>query len=242
MGRCVLLNFELPWSILGLELRVVSTHLRFTFYLGLAQCHIWTLAQQSSRAWCEPASSSGECHRVDRSPQKCWGQQQGRGKAMSIFWIIELPELEWCVGCTSILRFHWDPGAFLKLKGLLDLPRMMSPLCCLHCTGIQVTCKLYETQVLGMIPSNNTGFDILLFISRHRILVIWATSISAVTLGMVWRLRLIAFLLQACFPLCMIALLLSKCWKLSFSAIPITDHFEYFYLFMQTWVSIWSFP
>lgn len=33
-----------------------------------------------------------------------------------------------------------------------------------------------------MFPSKNTGFDILLFLSRHRILVIFATGIPADTL------------------------------------------------------------
>jgi len=48
MGRCVLLNFKLPWSILVLELRVISTHPRFMFYLGLAQCHVWAVTGHSS--------------------------------------------------------------------------------------------------------------------------------------------------------------------------------------------------
>ena len=48
MGRCVLLNFKLPWSISGLELRAVSTHPRFMFYLGLAQCHVWAVAGHNS--------------------------------------------------------------------------------------------------------------------------------------------------------------------------------------------------
>lgn len=48
MGRCVLLNFKLPWSIAGLELRLVSTHPRFMRYLGLAQCHVWAVTGLSS--------------------------------------------------------------------------------------------------------------------------------------------------------------------------------------------------
>lgn len=44
MHRCVLLNFELPWNTLGLELRPVFIHLRFMHYLGLAQCHTWVIA------------------------------------------------------------------------------------------------------------------------------------------------------------------------------------------------------
>lgn len=48
MGRCVLLNFKLPWSISGLELRAVSTHPRFMFYLGLAQRHVWAVTGHSS--------------------------------------------------------------------------------------------------------------------------------------------------------------------------------------------------
>lgn len=48
MGRCVLLNFKLPWSISGLELRVVSAHPRFMFYLGLAQRHVWAVTGHSS--------------------------------------------------------------------------------------------------------------------------------------------------------------------------------------------------
>lgn len=48
MGRCVLLNFKLPWSISGLELRAVSTHPRFMFDLGLAQRHVWAVTGHSS--------------------------------------------------------------------------------------------------------------------------------------------------------------------------------------------------
>lgn len=59
MGRCVLLNFDLPWSILGLELRAVSTHSRFMFYWGLAQSHVWAVTGHSSHpelGWSLPSA------------------------------------------------------------------------------------------------------------------------------------------------------------------------------------------
>lgn len=49
MGRCVSLNFKLPWSISVLELRAVSTHPTFVLYLGLAQSHVWAVTVHSSR-------------------------------------------------------------------------------------------------------------------------------------------------------------------------------------------------
>lgn len=46
-----------------------------------------------------------------------------------------------------------------------------------------------ETHSKACSLQKNTGFDVLPCISKHRILVLCATGISAGTLGVVWRLR-----------------------------------------------------
>lgn len=104
--------------------------------------------QQSSRAGHKPAFSSGERKWDDRSPQKCWCLQQGRGRQWASSRVTSVKVI--CsLTQTCFQKSHWDPSDFLKLTGIMDLPHIPSThwLHCMVCLT-QANRKLCEKHIL----------------------------------------------------------------------------------------------
>lgn len=160
MGRCVSLNFKLPWSISVLELRAVSTHPRFMLYSGLAQRHVWAVAGHSSHpelgvslpptlanaaGLTDPRRNAG-VH--SRGGERQWASsalrsRQSRGdlQAAHQYYGFRSPTKSQVTSWTSqasCLYLHAFPT--------------LSPLCGLPCIGIEVNSKLCERHILRDVP------------------------------------------------------------------------------------------